>query len=118
VSTSALGSPLRHRGKPNQARVKVQRAPAFIKPVKWRTGSENRISCLKRDFLWRRTLFDGQTGAQTWCGWGVLAHNSLKISKLAATAGDETAAGCRRRPARARPGSDPPTPTQDDRKTA
>ena len=52
------------------------------KLVKWRTGSEARISCLKRDYGWRRTLTDGETGAATWCGWGVLAHNATKISAL------------------------------------
>jgi IS5 family transposase len=106
------------RGKPSPARTRVQRTPRFVRLVKWRTGSEARISCLKRDFLWRRTLFDGVAGAQTWCGWGVLAHNSLKISRLADAAGDQTAVGARKRPARPRPGSDPPTPTQDKRKTA
>ncbi len=50
--------------------------------VKWRTGSEARISCLKRDAGWRRTLFDGIEGAQTWCGWGVLSQNAVKIAKL------------------------------------
>lgn len=57
-----------------------------MKLVKWRTGCEARISCLKRDFGWRRTLLDGIDGAQTWCAWGVLAHNSVKISTLIATA--------------------------------
>jgi IS5 family transposase len=97
------------RGKPSAARIKTQRAPAFVKLVKWRTGSEARISCLKRDFLWRRTLFDGLEGAQTWCGWGVLAHNALKISDLAAIA-DGRPSRTRKRPVRARPGTDPPTP--------
>jgi IS5 family transposase len=106
------------RGKPGPARTRVQRAPAFVRFVKWRTGSEARISCLKRDFGWRRSLFDGHGGAQTWCGWGVLAHNSLKISRLAAATGDHSARSARKRPARARPGSDPPTPGRDDRKTA
>ena len=59
---------------------------SFRKLVKWRTGSEARISCLKRDYGWRRTLTDGETGAATWCGWGVLAHNATKISALAAEA--------------------------------
>jgi IS5 family transposase len=99
------------RGKPGQARIKSQRAPTFVKLVKWRTGSEARISCLKRDFLWRRTLFDGLEGAQTWCGWGVLAHNALKISDLAAIA-DGRPGRTRRRPAGARPGTDPPTQTR------
>jgi IS5 family transposase len=96
------------RGKPGPARTKVQRGRGFTKLVKWRTGCEARISCLKRDFGWRRTLFDGLEGAQIWCGWGVLAHNSLKIAEL----------GTARRPpsavpgppiTRNTPGTDPPT---------
>ena len=70
------------KGRPGAARQGVQRAPSFRKLVKWRTGSEARISCLKRDYGWRRTLTDGQTGAATWCGWGVLAHNATKLSAL------------------------------------
>ena len=70
------------RGKPGVARQKVQRARGFQKLVKWRTGSEARVSCLKRDYGWRRTLVDGIAGAQTWCAWGVLAHNATKISGL------------------------------------
>jgi IS5 family transposase len=70
------------RGKPGLARQKTQRARSFQKLVKWRTGSEARISCLKRDYGWRRTRIDGTAGAQTWCAWGVLAHNATKISGL------------------------------------
>jgi len=70
------------RGKPGVARQKVQRARSFQKLVKWRTGSEARISCLKRDYGWRRTRIDGTAGAQMWCAWGVLAHNATKISGL------------------------------------
>jgi IS5 family transposase len=43
------------RGKPGVARQKVQRGSAFTKLVKWRTGSEARISHLKRDYGWART---------------------------------------------------------------
>lgn len=70
------------KGKPGEARKKVQRGRGFVKMVKWRTGSEARISCLKRDAGWRRSLFDGIDGAQTWCGWGVLSQNAVKIAKL------------------------------------
>lgn len=73
------------KGKPNAARHKVQRSRRFVKMVKWRTGSEARISCLKRDNGWRRTRFDGLAGAQTWCGFGVLAHNAVKIAFLMET---------------------------------
>lgn len=70
------------KGRPGAARQQVQRTRSFRKLVKWRTGSEARISCLKRDHGWRRTLNDTETGAATWCGWGVLAHNATKISAL------------------------------------
>jgi IS5 family transposase len=72
------------KGRPGTARQAVQRARGFRHLVKWRTGSEARISCLKRDYGWRRTLNDTQTGARTWCGWGVLAHNTTKIAALTA----------------------------------
>jgi transposase, IS5 family len=70
------------KGKPGVARTKVQRRRGFVSLMKWRTGSEGRISCLKRDAGWARTLLDGMEGAETWCGWGVLAHNAKKISTL------------------------------------
>jgi IS5 family transposase len=106
------------RGKPTQARLKVQRSPAFVKLVKWRTGSEARISCLKRDFGWRRTLLDGIDGAQTWCGWGVLAHNSLKIAKLVVVADGPSIPNPQKRSSRTRPSTDPPTPIPDETNTA
>ena len=102
------------KGKPPAARIKVQRQRGFVKLVKWRTGSEARIACLKRDFGWRRTLFDGHDGVQMWCGWGVLAHNSTKIAKLTAA----KSAQSRARPARTLPGSDPPTASPPTRTAA
>jgi hypothetical protein len=50
-----------------------------------RTGSEGRISYLKRDWEWGRSRMDGERGARTWCGWGILASNSVTISGLVAT---------------------------------
>jgi IS5 family transposase len=52
--------------------------------VKWRTGSEARISTLKRGYGWDRTRLDHLEGARIWAGHGVLAHNLVKISALAA----------------------------------
>ena len=77
------------KGRPGAARQKTQRATGFVKLVKWRTGSEARISCLKRDYGWSRTRIDGIAGAQTWCAWGVLAHNATKISALIDTRDSE-----------------------------
>lgn len=92
------------RGRPGPARTKVQRGSSFVRLVKWRTGSEARINCLKRDYGWRRTLLDSHIGVQTWCGWGVLAHNTTKIASLATVAAQHD--GHPRRHG----GTDPPTP--------
>jgi IS5 family transposase len=70
------------KGKPSAARRGVEQKPQFQKLVKWRTGSEGRISCLKRDFGWNRTRNDGLEGARTWCGHGVFNHNLVKIAAL------------------------------------
>jgi transposase, IS5 family len=70
------------KGKPSQARREVERGRGFRRLVKWRTGCEGRISYLKRRYGLDRTLFDTLAGAQTWCGLGVLAHNTVKIAVL------------------------------------
>jgi IS5 family transposase len=71
------------KGKPGKARQAAERRPAFRRAVKWRTGSEGRISVLKRQYGWGRTRLDGIEGARTWAGYGILAHNLVKISTLA-----------------------------------
>jgi IS5 family transposase len=50
--------------------------------VKWRTGCEGRVSNLKRNYGWERTRIDTLHGAQTWAGYGILAHNLVKIGAL------------------------------------
>jgi transposase, IS5 family len=72
------------KGKPGKARQATERRAAFRRHVKWRTGSEARIATLKRQYSWDRTRLDGTDGARTWTGHGVLAHNLVKISALAA----------------------------------
>jgi len=71
------------KGRPGKARQAAERRPAFRRAVKWRTGCEGRISTLKRGYGWDRTRLDGTEGARTWAGYGVLAHNLVKISTLA-----------------------------------
>jgi IS5 family transposase len=71
------------RGKPTQARRAEEHRKTFRRTVKWRTGSEGRISYLKRGFGWDRTRIDSTEGARIWTGHGVLAHNLVKISALA-----------------------------------
>lgn len=70
------------KGKSTKARREHEHSRPFRRLVKWRTGSEGRISYLKRTYGWRRTRVRGHDGAKTWCGYGVLAHNLTKIGTL------------------------------------
>ena len=72
------------KGKPSQARRAKEHRKAFRRTIKWRTGSEGRISYLKRGYGWDRTRIDGLAGTRIWTGHGILAHNLVKISALAA----------------------------------
>jgi IS5 family transposase len=73
-----------HKGTPGTARQTHEHSRPFRRLVKWRTGSEGRISHLKHRYGWDRTLMDGIDGARIWCGHGVFAHNLVKISGLVA----------------------------------
>jgi IS5 family transposase len=71
------------KGKPGTIRQAHEHRRAFRRAVKWRTGSEGRISSLKRGYCWDRTRLDGTEGARIWTGHGVLAHNLVKIGARA-----------------------------------
>lgn len=70
------------KGTPSAARQAHEHTRSFRRLVKWRTGSEGRISHLKHRYGWDRTLMDGIDGARIWCGHGVFAHNLVKVSGL------------------------------------
>ena len=70
--------------RPGAARREFEHRKAFRTKIKWRTGCEGRINHLKRSYGWNRTELTTLTGARTWCGHGVFAHNLVKISGLAA----------------------------------
>jgi len=70
------------KGKPSKARQAVERQRTFRRHVKWRTGCEGRISHLKRNYGWDKTMIDTTEGARTWTGHGVFAHNLTKIATL------------------------------------
>ena len=72
------------KGRPSPARRAEEHRKSFRRIVKWRTGSEGRISYLKRAYGWDRARIDGTEGTRIWTGHGVLAHNLVKISALAA----------------------------------
>lgn len=62
---------------------KFQHSRVFHKLVKWRTGSEGRISYLKRGYGSDRTRLHGRQGAGIWCEHGVFAYNLVKIGAVA-----------------------------------
>ena len=65
------------------ARKMIEHSRSFHQLVRWRTGSEGRISYLKHAYGWDRAHLDGKRGAAIWCGHGVFAHNLVKIGALA-----------------------------------
>jgi transposase, IS5 family len=72
------------KSKPGAARREFEHRRAFRDKVKWRTGSEGRINHIKPSYGWNRTELTTIHGARTWCGYGVFAHNLVKIGALAA----------------------------------
>jgi len=72
-----------HARATSPARKAAEHKPGFRKLVKWRPGSEGRISHLKHHYGWDRTRLNGRHGADIWYGHGVLAHNLVKITALA-----------------------------------
>jgi len=51
----------------------------FRRAQKWRTGSEGRISVLKRRHGLRRCLYPGLDGMRRWVGLGVIADNVIQM---------------------------------------
>jgi len=70
------------KGKPGVARQAIEASDDFVELIKWRTGAEGRIAALKRQHGWGRARIRGLEGARTWCGWGILTHNAIKIAAL------------------------------------
>jgi IS5 family transposase len=70
------------KGRPGAARRRVERSARFQRLVRWRTGSEGRISAIKREWGCRRTRMDNLAGARTWTGQGIFAHNLVKVARL------------------------------------
>lgn len=62
----------------------LQRQAWFRRGQKWRTGSEGRISTLKRRHGLRRSLYRGFQGMQRWVGLGVIADNLIQMGRYLA----------------------------------
>lgn len=69
-------------GKKSKAREAEENTAKFKKLKSWRAGIEARISCLKRSFGFGRSMLRGISGAKTWCGYGVFAHNLRQAARL------------------------------------
>lgn len=100
------------KGRPGAARTQLQRRRGFVKLIKWRTGCEARIACVKRDYGWGRSRMDGIDGTRVWCGWGILAHNSVKVGRLLDEKPDAPARSTTPRSPWAKAKSPPPTPVK------
>jgi IS5 family transposase len=62
-------------------RKRHQKKRWFRKGQRWRTGSEGRISLLKRRHGLDRCLYKGDDGMKRWVGLGVIADNLINIGK-------------------------------------
>ena len=51
--------------------------------LRWRTGSEGRISALKRRHGLRRCRYRGESGMERWIGFGIIANNLLVLGRAA-----------------------------------
>ena len=76
---AALDRGVRHVVLPRQSR--EERSRAARAALRWRTGSEGRISALKRRHGLRRCRYRGPSGMQRWVGWGVIANDLLALAR-------------------------------------
>ena len=60
-------------------RKRLEKKRWFRNAQKWRTGSEGRISLLKRRHGLNRCRYKGMPGIQRWVGLGVIADNLINI---------------------------------------
>jgi IS5 family transposase len=70
---------VRHVVLPRQPR--EERSRAARAALRWRTGSEGRISALKRRHGLRRCRYRGPSGMQRWVGLGVIANDLLVLAR-------------------------------------
>lgn len=68
-----------HRGTHSEERRKLQKRRWLRAAQRWRTGSEGRISVLKRRHGLNRCRYRGLAGMERWVGLGVIADNLIHI---------------------------------------
>ena len=72
-----------NRSTKSPERKREQKKRWFRNGQKWRTGSEGRISVVKRHGL-DRCRYKGDNGMRRWVGWGVIGDNLLTIGNAMA----------------------------------
>jgi IS5 family transposase len=76
-----------NRSTRSEHRKRLQKKRWFRNGQKWRTGSEGRISLVKRRHGLNRCRYKGQQGMKRWVGLGVIGDNLINIGRaLAASA--------------------------------
>ena len=73
-----------HRSTQSERRKREQKKRWFNNGQQWRTGSEGRISLLKRRHGLNRSRYQGDAGLRRWVGLGVIADNLLNIGRVLA----------------------------------
>ena len=68
----------------SEERKKYQKQRWFKKAQKWRTGSEGRISLLKRRHGMNRARYRGEKGIKRWVGLSVISDNLINIGRALA----------------------------------
>ena len=68
-----------NRSTKSEQRKRLEKKRWFRNAQKWRTGSEGRISLLKRRHGLNRCRYKGMPGIQRWVGFGVIADNLINI---------------------------------------
>jgi IS5 family transposase len=68
-----------NRATKSAARKRLEKKRWFRNAQRWRTGSEGRISLLKRRHGLNRCRYKGMPGMQRWVGLGVIADNLINI---------------------------------------
>jgi IS5 family transposase len=68
-----------NRSTKNPERKREQKKRWFRNGQKWRTGSEGRISVVKRRHGLDRCRYKGDVGMRRWVGFGVIADNVINI---------------------------------------
>lgn len=71
-----------NRGTKSEARRQKQKERWFKNGQRWRTGSEGRISVLKRRHGLNRSRYRGLDGIKKWVGLGVIADNLITLGGL------------------------------------